>query len=135
MRPAEAAAPAETPGGKPIARIAEDAEDRPRRAEKERPRFPLLRVKAGVPQPHHPPQQVSWTLPPQYGSNRSPSLAPGDPMLMPIPKPHPSLFAALLLAPAIATAQTATRMRVLQEQPVTKTLEAVPVTPPPVGPP
>ena len=49
--------------------------------------------------------------------------------------PVPAL-AALLLAPAIATAQTPTRMRVLQEQPVVRTtLEAVPVTPPPPGPP
>ena len=55
-------------------------------------------------------------------------------MLIPIPKPLPSLIGALLLAPAVATAQVPTRM--VQEGPIAKTtLEALAPTPPPVGPP
>jgi hypothetical protein len=55
-------------------------------------------------------------------------------MLIPIPKPHLSLLAALLLAPAIATAQTPTRLGTVQEQPSARTFEVLPATPPPVGP-
>src|SRR5688572_8261140 len=49
-------------------------------------------------------------------------------------KPHPSLLAALLLAPAIADAQISRRAGTVQEAPVARTFEAVPTTPPPVGP-
>ena len=49
-------------------------------------------------------------------------------MLIPISKPHPSLLAALLLAPAVATAQVPTRT--VAEMP-TRTFEAVAPTPPP----
>jgi hypothetical protein len=59
-------------------------------------------------------------------------------MLTPIPKPLPSLLAALLLAPALASAQVP-RERVVRDQPPVvldqppagRTLEAVPMTPPP----
>ena len=58
-------------------------------------------------------------------------------MRSPIPPLLALLATAPLLTPAMAGAQTTTRMRVLQEQPATgvKTLEALQVTPPPQGPP
>lgn len=46
-------------------------------------------------------------------------------MSIPIPKPHPALLAALLLAPAIATAQISRRSAVVAD-PAGKSLEALP---------
>jgi hypothetical protein len=56
-------------------------------------------------------------------------------MLTHIPKPHPSLLAVLLLAPALASAQVP-RERVVRDQPPPiRILEAVPMTPAPAPPP
>jgi hypothetical protein len=56
-------------------------------------------------------------------------------MRSPIPPLLALLATAPLLTPAMAGAQTTTRMRVVQEQPAAQTLEALPLTPPPAGPP
>ena len=56
-------------------------------------------------------------------------------MRSPIPPLLALLATAPLLTPAIAGAQTSTRMRVVREQTTVPTLEVAPVTPPPAGPP
>jgi hypothetical protein len=55
-------------------------------------------------------------------------------VLIPIPNPHPGLLAALLLVPAVASAQVQRHSGILADPSAGRTFEAVPATPPPVGP-